>query len=222
MLTTPTTAAAAECTLYEQSHPSFLLDGAHLSTGKCGTCASCHRGGVFLGTPRTCIACHNGDPTRVTQGRSSAHIPTLTVDCSNCHNTGSFTATWAMNHTSVASYRCDGCHNGSYTTYNAQTKLTNHIPTVLDCGSCHTTVNWIVSHADIHRGITTGCVGCHDGVHATGKINYAPGHPVTSDQCETCHSIDNAFKCAEAYDAMKNYAQLMLQQVKVFVTSMFA
>jgi hypothetical protein len=80
----------------------------------------------------------------------------------------------------------------------------------------------MVSHADIHRGITTGCVNCHNGTNATGKINYAPGHPVTSDQCETCHSIDNSFKCADAYDAMTNYAQLMLQKVKNFVDTMFA
>ena len=72
-----------------------------------------------------------------------------------------------------------------------------------DCGSCHTpkdnpthTVSdWSIPLNVIHAGITTGCVACHDGAHATGKANYAPGHPTTSDACETCHSITNSFKC---------------------------
>jgi hypothetical protein len=213
---TPSVANAAECTLYEQSHPSFLLDGAHLSTGKCGTCASCHRGGVFLGTPKTCIACHNGDPTRITVGRSIDHIPTLTVSCDSCHNTTSFTAMWNMNHTSVDAYRCDSCHNGSYTAYNARAKTSEHVPTTFDCRTCHSTNNWDVGHAQLHAGVTSGCVNCHNGVNATGKINYAPGHPITSNECQTCHSIDAGFKCAEAYDAMINYAQLMLQKVRAF------
>ena len=221
-LTVSTSASAAECTLYEQSHPSFLLDGAHLSTGKCGTCASCHRSGVFLGTPRSCVTCHSGDPTRVTIGRSSAHIPTLTVECSSCHNTSSFTLVWAMSHTIVDSFRCDSCHNGSYTSYNANAKLTSHIPTIMDCKTCHNTNNWVVGHATIHAGITTGCVNCHNGTYATGKINYVPGHPITSDQCETCHSIDASFKCAQAYDVMKNYAFLMIEKVKLIIHTALA
>jgi len=214
----PIDASAAECTLYEQSHPSFLLDGAHLSTGKCGTCASCHRGGVFLGTPRSCVTCHSGDPTRITVGRSSDHIPTLTVECSSCHNTTSFTATWNMNHTSVNSFRCDSCHNPTYNTADGapgvpRSKPIYHIPTTMDCTTCHTTTGWSVNHAAIHAGITTGCVNCHNGIYATGKINYAPGHPITSDQCETCHSIDAGFKCADAFDSVVNYFALAYNKV---------
>ena len=218
----PIHASAAECTLYEQSHPSFLLDGAHLSTGKCGTCASCHRSGVFLGTPRSCATCHSGDPTRVTVGRSPAHPPTLAVECSSCHNTSSFTATWAMNHTAVSSSRCDSCHNGSYVTYNAQAKSTTHIPTTMDCATCHTTNNWLVDHTTIHAGITTGCVTCHNGTYATGKINYAPGHPITSDQCETCHSINASFKCASTLDDMMRYFAAVYDKVLNTIASTMA
>jgi hypothetical protein len=60
MLLAPGAASAAECTLYEQSHPMWPLSGAHLSTGKCSTCASCHKAGVFVGTPRQCTTCHTG------------------------------------------------------------------------------------------------------------------------------------------------------------------
>jgi len=121
---------AAECTLYEKTHPAFLLAGAHLSTGKCGTCASCHNGGIFTGTPKTCIACHNGDPRWVTVGRGPRHIPTLNVDCGMCHNTTTFTTlinTPLIRHTAVSSIACKTCH-ASGTNYlgGMETKSLNH------------------------------------------------------------------------------------------------
>jgi hypothetical protein len=212
----PLSASAAECTLYEQSHPSFVLDGAHLSTGKCGTCASCHKSAVFVGTPRTCIGCHNGDPVRLTVGRSLSHIPTGLIDCNQCHATTLFTVNFAMNHSSVSGQNCDTCHNGSYTIYNAKTKSATHIATTVDCKNCHTTANWTVSHTQIHLGVTTGCVTCHNGTYAKGKTAYLPGHPVTSDQCETCHSIDAAFKCAQAYDEAMKYMAKVFTKIKAY------
>jgi len=215
MLAFSGTADAAECTLYETLHPNFPLTGAHLSTGKCSTCASCHAGGIYLGTPKICATCHNGSPigqiSAQTIGRSANHIPIGTASCDSCHNTTSFTASWSMNHASVSSLACNTCHNGSYTAYGATGQDANHAPETADCGACHTTLDtpthtnadWTMSHATIHAGVTTGCVSCHNGTYfetasppAFGKKDYAPGHPVTSDNCETCHSINNTFKCA--------------------------
>jgi hypothetical protein len=127
-----------------------------------------------------------------------------------------------MDHTTVAAQRCDSCHDGNFLAYNAQNKGYGgamHITTSADCKTCHTTTNWTVSHATIHAGITTGCVSCHDNIQAIGKASYAPGHPVTSDACETCHSIDAAFKCAQAYDTLKVYAGLFLEKVSTFFKS---
>jgi hypothetical protein len=213
-----TEAHAAECSLYEQSHPNFLLSGAHLSTGKCATCATCHAGGVFLGTPKTCAACHNGSPPAQVLSsavsKSSSHFAIGTATCDSCHNTTSYTASWNMTHASVTSLVCSSCHNGSYTSYGAMTKASYHVPTTAECSTCHaqgidnpthTDADWTLSHTAIHAGITTGCVTCHDGAHhpALGKAdassvnsNLTGGHPSTSDQCETCHSINNTFKCA--------------------------
>lgn len=221
-LGTVSTASAAECTLYEQSHPAFLLDGAHLSTGQCNTCASCHKSGVFVGTPKSCVACHNGDPTRQTVGRSAKHIPTQLIECSSCHRTTSFTVNARMDHTKVTAQRCDTCHNGSYKSYGAESKESDHIPTIADCKSCHGTSNWDVSHSAIHAGITTGCVSCHDGNYAPGKSSYAAGHPITSDACETCHSIDNEFKCASAYDKVLEFFATFLNKAKTYTGTMFA
>lgn len=147
----PNLSNAAECTLYEKSHPTFLLTGSHLSTGKCQTCASCHKGGIYMGTPKSCVTCHSGDPRWTTVGRSIRHLPTLLVECSFCHKTVSFTASVTMNHTAVASLKCSSCHNGAYKSYGAEGKPSDHPKTVtvnkvlitvtaVDCNfsGCHT------------------------------------------------------------------------------------
>lgn len=145
-------AFSAECSLYEKTHPAFLLNGAHLSTSKCSTCGSCHKNGIFMGTPKSCVTCHNGDPRWVTVGRSAKHIPTLLVECNACHATTSFMSGTKMNHIAVAALRCDSCHNGSYTAYGAEGKPKDH-PTsrtingikvtvsLVDCNysGCHST-----------------------------------------------------------------------------------
>lgn len=136
------TAHSAECTAYETSHPFYKLDGAHLSTGKCKTCASCHINSIYMGTPRTCLLCHNGDPKWQTITRSPSHIPTQLVGCESCHGTSSFTSNVKMNHTSVSANRCDSCHNGSYTSYGAVGKNRDHKATTRDCRDCHSTRNW--------------------------------------------------------------------------------
>ena len=117
-----------------------------------------------------------------------------------------------MSHSSVSGQLCSTCHNGSFTNYGAMGKDMNHIITTAECGTCHTAKDtgslvhdnsdWMIPLNIIHNGITTGCVSCHDGLHqpAMGKINYAPGHPVTTDACETCHSINNSFRCAGLID----------------------
>jgi hypothetical protein len=209
-------ANAAECSLYEQSHPAFLLDGSHLSTGKCSTCASCHRSGIFMGTPKSCVACHNGDPARITVGRSAGHIPTALIECNNCHNTTGFTTSVRMDHTAVTAQRCDSCHTSSYSSYGSRPKPREHVQTTADCLVCHSTRNWDVSHSKLHAGITTDCLTCHDGQTAVGKSSYALGHPTTSDQCELCHSIDASFKCASILDKVINFVHVATVNFKQF------
>ena len=151
----PSKVSASECLKYETLHPLYPLTNAHLSTGKCTSCGLCHipaGNAIWIGTPRTCIACHNGDPSRLTVYRSAKHLPTLLLDCAGCHNTIAFTSktgiTQTMIHTTAASLRCDSCHNGSYTSYGAQGKSRDHPTTVtrngvkvlvtsVDCGYCH-------------------------------------------------------------------------------------
>lgn len=209
---------AAECSLYETLHPNFPLDGSHLSTGKCSSCASCHAGAHYLGTPKSCTTCHSGTPAYQTTTMSVNHFLVTGVECNSCHNTTSFTATWTMTHSAVTSLTCTSCHDGTHvTTYNATGKDANHMVTQADCGVCHAAPAagsnfdpgfgpWQnVNLVSIHTGITNNCYSCHNDVIAKGKSSVPVssnlnGHPVTSNVCETCHttqSITNgSFKCA--------------------------
>lgn len=165
LFTTP--ALASECSLYETTHPSMILNGAHLSTGKCTTCAFCHINGVFMGTPNTCYLCHAAKAVPQAMQWSTAHIPTGVATCGpvpgGCHTTTAFTpvSTVTMNHTLVAALRCDTCHRPrgqtcTYSSYNAQCQPNDH-PTTgtvngvkntpllgVDCNSsgCHTTTTF--------------------------------------------------------------------------------
>ena len=202
-------------------------------------CASCHKASVFLGTPKTCSACHDGNMVILGLNRSAAHIPTGVVECSNCHNTTDFTSNWFMTHSAVNAIACSTCHNGSYVTkYNAMAKPANHVVTTAECNTCHTTVPapgssftidaWNSADVDgtVHVGLTTtsNCVGCHNNVIAKGKAAY-PAHPVSaSDQCGTCHSwtFSVGFKCASAYESLQNFAYMVLDKTKSFFNTMMA
>jgi hypothetical protein len=142
LLCFPVIATAAECTAYEKTHPAYILNGAHLSTGKCTTCGTCHINGIFTGTPKQCINCHNGDPARTTVGRSAKHIPTALNACDLCHGTTTFVPNTRMNHTVVSAQRCDSCHNATYASQGADKKPNDHPRTTQDCRSCHSTSNW--------------------------------------------------------------------------------
>jgi hypothetical protein len=138
-----TPSIAAECTLYEKSHPTFILDGAHLSTGKCQTCASCHINSVFNGTPRSCVTCHNGDPARNTIGRPALHIPTQLIECSQCHKTVSFATSITMNHVALGAMPCVTCHrtgtnyNGGMTRMSLTHFQRTPVPTDCSQAGCH-------------------------------------------------------------------------------------
>jgi hypothetical protein len=134
----------AECTAYETLHPAFLLDGAHLSTGKCQTCALCHINSIFNGTPRSCLSCHNGDPSRNTVSRPSNHIPTGFTECSFCHKTVSFATATTMNHVALGSIKCTTCHSTASPRYlgNMERMSLTHekktpVPTDCSQSGCH-------------------------------------------------------------------------------------
>jgi hypothetical protein len=171
-------------------------------------CEACHESTLGWASQLTvdhkevrgrCVSCHRQEQLRV------RHIPVPPgSDCSLCHEPAPRTWSTARNfdHALVASLRCDGCHNGGFTSSGAEGKSATHIPTPAgaDCRSCHkSTLAWAASVAVDHTGIVDNCARCH-GVSATGK---GPDHiptPAGAD-CSVCHRIPpEAFATASLFD----------------------
>ncbi|MGJ5201419.1 hypothetical protein ACQR1E_31755, partial [Bradyrhizobium sp. HKCCYLRH1030] len=181
----------------------------HVATGG-ADCVSCHAkaasggftswgGAAFkhAATDTNCATCHNG---KTAQGMTTPpHIPTGTLQCSNCHsNTAASFATYTMNHAAVSTARCDSCHNGNYTGQGTKGAMgtasyPNHVATGgADCVSCHSKaasggyVSW-GGAAFTHSAANTNCSACHNGSSAKG-LTTPPHIPVTGVQCSNCHS----------------------------------
>ncbi len=159
-------------------------------------CLSCH--GTVAWTPSywahtqiaplpACATCHTGQFFRAVGKPTTAAHPVTTAACETCHlsTTSWLTALSKPNHTAVGfPTNCaqSGCHGSG-----ASGKIAAHIPTSLNCSSCHAIAGWrpsLWNHTQIVP--LPGCAACHDGLHppALGK----PGtHIVTAAACQTCH-----------------------------------
>ncbi|HLJ78350.1 MAG TPA: hypothetical protein VKT75_13090 [Acidobacteriaceae bacterium] len=180
----------------------------HVATGG-RDCITCHAsaatnflswsGGTYahLATDTNCISCHNS--TTATGLTTPPHIPTGTIQCSNCHtNTATSFTTYTMSHAAVTGSRCDACHNGSYTSQGTKgaygtASYAGHVATNgNDCITCHATaqsggyVSW-AGGIYVHQPTDTNCSACHNGVTATGETT-PPHIPVTGIQCSNCHT----------------------------------
>ncbi|MDD2797758.1 MAG: hypothetical protein PHV20_04115 [Bacteroidales bacterium] len=133
---------------------SFKLNGSHKGVD----CISCHKGGVFAGTPSTCVSCHksNFDAT-VNPSHSAAKFST---ECQTCHTESAWQPS-TFNHDVNTSFKLNGSHKG------------------VDCISCH--------KGGVFAGTQSTCVSCHlDKYNST--ISPAHAAAKFSTECQTCHT----------------------------------
>ena len=133
---------------------SFPLNGPHTNTA----CASCHKNGLYQGTPRDCASCHLPDFNRAQNpNHIAAGFPT---QCELCHRPT--TPTWRT-----------GTGAFAHSTY----PLTGqHVQ--VTCANCH--------RNNVFQGTPRDCVGCHrtNYERTTAPNHAAAGFPIT---CESCH-----------------------------------
>jgi hypothetical protein len=141
----------------------FPLQGVHATV----SCDSCHRSGVFRGTTRACVGCHQ-TAYNATQNpnHAAAGFPTT---CENCHRA------------TDSGWRTSG---GAGFNHNAFFPLQG-VHATISCDSCH--------RNSVFRGTTRTCVGCHQAAYnATRNPNHAAAGFPTS--CESCHrATDSTF-----------------------------
>jgi predicted CXXCH cytochrome family protein len=183
-----------------------------LTSAQCSTChtntsnyttwagVTYNHTGVVAGT---CANCHNGAQAT---GKSNLHIPT-SVACDTCHTNFTAFIPATMNHASAGyglnTHTCSSCHNGGFTGANAQAKSANHVATVAECDTCHTSLtSWAtVTYDHAANGISIGGHTCANaGCHTSGGsgLPMPTTHiaPPSGSFCDSCHTNFTAFRPA--------------------------
>ena len=205
-------------------HSCIMCHNGDTATGKPTTgmhpttadpCDNCHRTTAWLPAmwdhtgvlQGTCASlCHNGTKA---MGKNPSHIPDSFIaagwSCDACHSSTATTFTFTTfnrntHYTaphSVLPNDCTSCHNGSYTSANAQGKNAKHIPTTKatpdDCDVCHNAPQFKpaqFSHDSTHGVIAGDCNSCHVGGY-NGTQTKPGDHPnVGTTSCDNagCHT----------------------------------
>lgn len=166
-------------------------DSCHSSTTSWATASFNHAAASPPVTGR-CATCHNGTAAL---GKPTNHIPTG-AQCDVCHTSTSyvsFVGTGQMNHAATvapaAAGNCSTCHNGGYTSSNALAKPPTHIPTALQCDSCHKNYSAFAPATMNHSGTGGQCATCHSGSYVAVNAQTKPAtHVPTTKSCDTCHA----------------------------------
>jgi hypothetical protein len=168
-------------------------------------CDSCHKGGYASWNPgqfhtnvsvsTQCATCHMSTSYGAT-GRPATAIHNGQTVCESCHKS---TSTWLgtkVDHSLfTAATNCSSCHNGSAATG----KTGSHMPTTVNCVSCHSTSAWRPTKWNhTQMPVTNQCATCHSGAYppADGKpvnhIPYAALRGVAITNCDSCHKAGYA------------------------------
>jgi hypothetical protein len=172
---------------FDHAKSVFPLTGKHQQL----ECQDCHAGGVFVGTPQDCAACHDTD---------DAHNGELGQNCAACHTTESwqdatfdhaqsaFTLTGA--HIRAA---CEDCHTDKIFKGTPDTCIACHAGDDehqgqfgTDCAACHTTENWENASFD-HSLSTFALTGAHIRVECT-DCHTNQVFKGTPSACSACHA----------------------------------
>ncbi|HLK48923.1 MAG TPA: hypothetical protein VKT49_12350 [Bryobacteraceae bacterium] len=182
---------------------AFPLTGQHTTV----TCAQCHVGNKFVGTPTACSGCHLQDYANTTNPNHRA--ANFSTTCETCHNTAGWqNATFDHSVTRFAltgahqTVGCNQCHvNGNFNNTPLQcagchladfqkTTAPNHVAAGFpqDCSTCHTTVQWTGATFN-HTSTGFALTGSHTSVQCA-QCHVNNNFSLTSTACITCHLND--------------------------------
>jgi len=115
-------------------------EGAHTSLA----CESCHKNGVYKGTPSSCASCH---------AEPDFHVGKFGTDCATCHSTTAWSSVefmgshrFPLDHNG-ADGQCATCHPDGLTTYT--------------CFNCHNSEKIAGEHDEEGISDLNNCVDCH-------------------------------------------------------------
>ncbi len=198
-----TTAAWSPSTFDHNQQTSYPLTGAHVSA----SCASCHPGGIYSGTPTDCYSCHQENYGGATNPIHTS--PSFSFICTVCHTTAAWSPS-TFDHNQQTSYQLTGahvstpcvfchpegqyagtpttcyfCHESDYQRTTNPDHEAAGFPT--DCELCHTTITWMGATFD------------HDNLYFP---IYSGSHQGAWNSCTDCHigGNYNDFSCIDCHE----------------------
>lgn len=163
---------------YDHGKTKFPLANRHAQV----SCASCHAGNRYQGTPQQCVSCHAPD---------DVHRGTRGTTCDQCHSTISWT-TAKFDHQRETGFALQGAHAKTECTSCHTTGRMND-PVSKTCQGCH-------QSQDAHAGrMGQKCETCHNSTswkpaqfdHAR-DARFALTGPHAQLSCDTCHTANVA------------------------------
>ncbi|MGE4082478.1 MAG: hypothetical protein AB7H93_05715 [Vicinamibacterales bacterium] len=127
----------------------FALQGVHASQ----SCATCHRGGTYKGTPRTCVGCHQADYTATRNpNHAQSGFPTT---CDNCHRATD--TAWTQGRFTHTRFPLSGRHNVACSQCHTPS------PPAFSCLTCHLRPQMDDKHRNRtgYRYDSAACYSCH-------------------------------------------------------------
>ncbi len=169
---------------FDHNSTGFLLEGQHATT----RCASCHVNGVFQGTARECVACHQ---------EPEMHRGLFDLQCETCHSPQAWSpaqlnGAW-FDHQNQAGFSlarhavdyqdqpitCTTCHRNDLQTFDQAV-----------CADCHSAADPIFMQ-DHQAQFGPNCTSCHDGVDRMRNFDHADVFPLDGAhaglECTACH-----------------------------------
>jgi hypothetical protein len=170
----------------------FPLVGQHAVQ----SCAGCHAGNRYQGTPRDCVGCHRDDYDRTSKPNHAA--AGLSTECDSCHKASD--SSWlgiGLDHNQFFQLQgrhvtaaCAACHVGGV-----------YKGTARDCYSCHRSqYERTASPSHAATGFPTTCDACHrasDTLWTQGRFTHT-WFPITTGKhagnpCSACHQDPNNY-----------------------------
>jgi nitrate/TMAO reductase-like tetraheme cytochrome c subunit len=142
---------------FDHSTSGFPLTGAHVNA----SCADCHIGGQYSGTPADCYFCHESNYDNANSPNHSAGYP---LACDDCHTTSNWNS--SFNHDSQYFPIYSGEHRGEWDLC-IECHIVSGNFTVFSCIDCHEHSNQNEVNSD-HNGVggysytPTSCYNCHE------------------------------------------------------------
>ena len=181
-------------------HNTVMASGKpndHIQTRE--SCDKCHNTSIWTGagfahdasTVGNCTNCHGGAGPGIGQGAGHIRLTGTAKQCDACHRSVSTFSSRVMDHGGLDG-QCSTCHNGAFTSQNAQTFSSSHpvgTTNLAECDSCHKSFStWLTGAKPDHSKLTTACSNCH-GKTASGPTSTKPLHnQFSAVDCISCHT----------------------------------